>query len=58
MSSYQFGAKMGGSEKCDWNTRIDVNQRCHVKVRKWFDDYVDYACSKGRNSRSSSKWQL
>ena len=41
-----FGKFQGPSEKCTWNTILDKEKRCHVKVRKWFDDAVDFPCSK------------
>ena len=40
-----FGKFQGPSETCRWNTVLDFEKRCHVPVRKWFDDDLNTGCT-------------
>ena len=41
-----FGKFVGPSETCKWSDRLNKVKRCHVAVRKWFDDDLDTGCTK------------
>ena len=47
IKSYSSHGKFQGpSEKCSWTTQIDVQKRCHVSARSWYNLSSDIACTK------------
>ena len=41
-----FGKFVGPSEPCKWSDKLNKIKRCHVAVRKWFDDDLNTGCTK------------